>query len=146
MEVPKLTPKETTVPTKPADLQKWLVAGNYKKWPHETKPHKSSGPHDDGVVVHLSPAIATALNERKPVFPQGAATVKELYKAGKLAGWAVGVKTKPESDRGNNWYWYEVASTAANAKPTYEGVGYQACRECHMDSTHDLVMSGYPLQ
>ena len=145
MEVPKLKPIETTVPTKPAELQKWLAAGHYKKWPHETKPHPSKGPHDD-VVVFLSPAVATTLNERKPVHPQGAAAVKETYKGGKHAGWAVGVKTKPDSDDGNNWYWYEVASTAANAKPTYQGVGYQACRECHGESTRDNILSAYPLK
>jgi hypothetical protein len=61
-------------------------------------------------------------------------------------GWAVSVKVADDSDAGKGWYWYEVFSTEATAKPAYEGVGKKLCRACHSDGGVDQVLITYPLQ
>ena len=146
--VPSDLPAEATiVPVKPADLQAWLVAGHYRRWAHESKPHESSGPHGDAVKTFVSPSLHASLQKGGAPHPEGAASVKELYDAaGKHAGWAVSVKVAADSASGKGWYWYEISSTAAGAKPTYEGVGKELCRDCHTERGSDQVLTPFPLQ
>src|SRR5688572_17934402 len=44
------------VPTRPAELQAWLVASHYRSWTHESRPHESAGPHGDAVKTFVSPS------------------------------------------------------------------------------------------
>jgi hypothetical protein len=133
------------VPTKPAALQAWLVAGHYKVWPHESRRHESTGPHPEEVLTFVSPALHGTLSSGGPHAP-GAAAVKELYKQGAHTGWAVSVKVDADSNEGRGWYWYEVFSTKPGAKPAYEGLGKELCRDCHTESGIDQVLIPFPLQ
>jgi hypothetical protein len=132
-------------PTEPAALQAWLVAGHYKAWPHESKRHESTGPHPEEVLTFVSPALHATLSSGGPHAP-GAAAVKELYKQGAHTGWAVSVKVEADSNEGRGWYWYEVFSTQSDAKPGYEGLGKELCRDCHTESGIDQVLIPFPLQ
>jgi hypothetical protein len=137
---------DAEVPTTAAELQPWLATGAYKVWAHESKQHESGGPHAETVVTFISPSLAQSLAARAAAHPRGAASVKELYKAGKHVGWAVSVKTTGDSASGKNWYWYEVFSTAPAATAPYQGVGLELCRDCHNEGGSDQVLISYPLQ
>jgi hypothetical protein len=135
------------VPTRPAALQAWLVEGHYASWTHESKPHESAGPHGDAVRTFVSPSLLASLQRGGAPHPRGASAVKELYDArGTHTGWAVSVKVDDASANGRGWYWYEVFSTKAGARPAYEGKGERLCRECHADGGSDQVLIPYPLQ
>jgi|GEM_PF-1998359 len=95
-------------PTDSAALLKWLQAGSYKAWPKESAPHRSMGPHQILVVTYLNPPLDQSMAAKAAAHPKGAAAVKELDAGGKTTGWAVSVKTAPDSDGGKGWYWYEV--------------------------------------
>jgi hypothetical protein len=137
----------TVVPVKPAELQAWLVAGHYRSWAHESKSHESAGPHGDAVKTFVSPSLRASLQQGGAPHPRGAAAVKELYDAaGKHTGWAVSVKVAADSASGKGWYWYEVFSTAPGARPAYEGVGKELCRDCHTERGSDQVLIPFPLQ
>ena len=134
------------VPTSPRELQAWLIAGSYRTWPHESAQHPSSGPHAEGVITFLSPALEGSLRAKTKAHPQGAAAVKELFQGGKHVGWAVSVKTAADSAIGKNWYWYEILYTAPRAKAAYEGRGVEICRDCHTESGGvDQVLIDFPL-
>jgi hypothetical protein len=137
---------DAQVPTNAAELQQWLATGGYKVWAHESKQHPSDGPHAETVVTFISPSLAQSLAAKAKVHPRGAASVKELYKDGKHMGWAVSVKTADDSASGQNWYWYEVFSTAPSAKAPYQGVGVRLCRDCHDEGGSDQVLISYPLR
>ena len=133
-------------PTKPADLQAWLVAGHYKAWHHESKRHESAGPHPVEVQTYVSPSLHATLATGGP-HAVGAAAVKELYNGdGKHTGWAVSVKVDADSKEGRGWYWYEVFATTEKAKPAYDGKGKQLCRDCHTEGGIDQVLIPFPLQ
>jgi Cytochrome P460 len=142
-----LPAEATTVPVKPAELQAWLIAAHYRKWAHESKPHESTGPHEETVKTFISPSLRASLQQRDATHPEGAAAVKELYDgSGQHKGWAVSVKVAADSASGKGWYWYEVFSTAPDAKPAYEGVGKELCRDCHTEKSVDQVLVPFPLQ
>lgn len=144
--IPELPAIATTVPTKPDALQDWLIAGHYKAWPHESKLHPSEGPHET-VKVFLSPVLAKSLGQKSTQHPVGAAAVKEIYKDGAQAGWAVSVKLAANSNEGKDWYWYEVFSTQPKPKGAFQGTGFRICRDCHFEGGGvDLVRSEFPLQ
>jgi len=136
-----------TVPTEPEALNKFLQAGGYKTWPSESQPHDTAGPHPGGrVKAWLSPVLAKSLAEGAKSHPAGSAAVKEQFDgSGKLRGWSVSVKTAADSAGGNNWYWYEVESTAPGAKPGYAGLGTQPCAACHLPG-RDFVLTRFPLR
>lgn len=134
------------VPTTGPALQAWLVAGHYKSWAHESKPHPSDGPHAETVVTFLSPTLEQSLATKATVHPKGVAAVKELYKAGTHMGWAVSVKVAEDSASGKNWYWYEVFGTAREAKAPYQAIGLELCRDCHTEGGVDQVLVPFPLQ
>jgi hypothetical protein len=142
-----LPAEATTVPVKPAELQAWLIAAHYRKWAHESKPHESTGPHEETVKTFISPSLRASLQKGGAPHPEGAAAVKELYDgSGQHKGWAVSVKVAADSASGKGWYWYEVFSTAPDAKPAYEGVGKELCRDCHTEKSADQVLVPFPLQ
>ena len=127
-------------------LQPWLIAGSYRAWSHEATRHPSSGPHAEQVVTYLSPSLEESLRTKAKTHPLRAAAVKELFKGGRHVGWAVSVKTSPESASGKNWFWYEVLSTSPTAKAAYEGTGIEICRDCHTENGGiDQVLTDFPL-
>ncbi|MBX3156336.1 MAG: hypothetical protein KF773_10085 [Deltaproteobacteria bacterium] len=138
---------DVDVPIEPVALQAWLADGGYKAWPHESGKHESAGPHGDAVLTFLAPALVASLRRGKGhAHPKGVAAVKELYEKGKMSGWAVSVKLADDSADGRNWYWYEVFSTARDARATYQGVGFEVCRDCHSErGGNDHVQSPFPL-
>lgn len=136
---------EQTIPT--TALQPWLIAGSYRAWSHEATRHPSSGPHAEQVVTYLSPSLEESLRAKAKTHPLRAAAVKELFKGGTHVGWAVSVKTSPESVSGKNWFWYEVLSTSPTAKAAYEGTGIEICRDCHTENgSIDQVLTDFPLR
>jgi hypothetical protein len=135
-------------PTEPGALQAWLVDGGYKTWPRESGKHESAGPHGDAVLTFMTPQLLASLKRGKGnAHPKGVAAVKELYEKGKHIGWAVSVKLADDSADGHNWYWYEVFSTARDAKTDLVGKGFNICRDCHSErGGNDHVQSPFPLQ
>jgi hypothetical protein len=133
------------VPATRAELHKWLQAGKYKEFPHESEVHPSDGPHGD-VQTYLNPILEASLKAGNEAHPVNAAAVKELYGSdGKLSGWAVSVKTQVESADGDGWYWYETFSTADDADAAADGKGVGLCTGCHAGGT-DYVTIPYPLR
>jgi hypothetical protein len=57
--------------------------------------------------------------------PPGAASVKEIYASGALAGYAVAIHAEAGDCR--SWYWYERQGSTTYA----DGLGISACVGCH---------------
>jgi hypothetical protein len=132
------------VPTAGVDLFKYLQSGAYKSFSHESKVHRSQGPHGN-VITYVNPILEGSLKAQNEVHPVGAAAVKELYGGNnKLTGWSVSVKTQVESEEGKGWYWYEIFSTTDGSRPLADGKGVALCTGCHA-AGRDLVRIAYPL-
>lgn len=133
-------------PTAKDALLNWLQAGSYRNWEKESAPHQSLGPHPVQVVVYLNPALDRSLAAKAAAHPVGAAAVKELFDAsGKLAGWAVSVKTAADSEGGKGWYWYEILGTTPAARVVASANGVPLCVGCHAPGS-DFVLIPYPLK
>lgn len=133
-------------PTDGAAVLKWLQAGSYKKWPKESTPHKSLGPHPVQVITYLNPVLDKSLASKSSTHPAGSAAVKELLDAvGKLTGWAVSVKTDADSQAGKGWYWYEILGTTASGNVVANGIGVPLCYGCHTPG-RDFVLISHPLK
>ncbi|MDT3734698.1 MAG: hypothetical protein ROZ00_00560 [Denitratisoma sp.] len=133
-------------PAESQALNRFLQSGGYKRWPHESAPHPSRGPHPVTVQTYLNPAMQASLAAGNKDHPAGSAIVKELFDdKGAIRGWAVSVKTGAKSRLGKGWYWYEVLSPAADAKPDYAGQGLLLCSACHATGK-DYVLSDFPLK
>jgi len=131
-------------PTDGAALLKWLQAGAYKAWPKESAAHRSMGAHQTLVLTYLSPTLDKSL-EGKAAHPKGAAAVKELLDgAGKLAGWAVSVKTSADSAGGKGWYWFEILGTTPGSTVVASDHGVPLCVGCHARG-RDAVLTPHPL-
>ena len=132
-------------PTEAAALLKWLQSGAYKAWPKESAPHRSMGAHQTLVLTYISPALDKSLGGKAAAHPKGAAAVKELLDAGgKLAGWAVSVKTSADSDGGKGWFWFEILGTTAGSQTVANGPGVPLCVGCHTRG-RDAVLTEHPL-
>ena len=118
------------VPATKEALFPYLQAGGYKDFVHEAEIHPSLGPHDD-VRTYLNPVLARSLKAGNREHPVNSAAVKELYKEGRMYGWAAMVKTQEDSDNGQGWYWYEVISTTDPTQIVKEGNGDAFCSGCH---------------
>jgi hypothetical protein len=133
------------VPASGQELFPYLQSGAYKTFAHESKAHRSQGPHGD-VITYVNPILEGSLKAENAAHPAGAAAVKELVaKDGHLIGWSVSVKTQAESDEGDGWYWYEVFSTTDGSGPLADGNGVVLCTGCHA-SGRDFVRIPYPLR
>jgi hypothetical protein len=131
-------------PTESTALLKWLQAGTYKAWPKESAPHRSMGPHQTLVVTYLNALLDQSMTTKAASHPKGAAAVKELLDAeGKPYGWAVSVKTSPDSDGGKGWYWFEILGTAAG-NVVAQSNGVPLCSGCHIRG-RDFVLIPHPL-
>ena len=132
-------------PTESAALLKWLQGGSYKNWPKESAPHRSMGPHKALVLTYLNPTLDRSLEAKAASHPKGAAAVKELLdEVGKPAGWAVSVKTVPDSAAGKGWYWYEILGTTASSTVVSQAPGQPLCTGCHARG-RDFVLIPHPL-
>jgi hypothetical protein len=133
------------VPASGPELFQYLQSGAYKTFAHESKAHRSQGPHGD-VIVYVNPILESSLKAQNTAHPAGAAAVKELVDGNnQLIGWSVSVKTQAESDEGNGWYWYEVYSTTDGSGPLADANGAALCTGCH-SSGRDFVRIPYPLR
>jgi hypothetical protein len=134
-----------TPPNEGNALLKWLQAGSYLKWPKESAPHRSMGPHKSLVLTYLNPVLDRSLETKAKAHPQGAAAVKELLdEAGKLSGWAVSVKTAANSDGGKGWYWYEILGSTSSGSVVAQANGVPLCAGCHTRGS-DFVLISHPL-
>lgn len=134
------------VPTTTEDLFAYLTSGEYKRFAHESAVHSSAGPHGGAVLSYVNALLDGSLRSVATAHPAGAASVKELYASDRvtLTGWAVSVKTSPQSDDGQGWYWREFFSTT-DAAQSIGGQGSTACVGCHA-AGNDYVRIPYPLQ
>jgi hypothetical protein len=141
---------DSAVPTDQDELFKYLKSGGYKNFAaHESGPHPTRGPHTNigwPVLVYLDPLLDASMAAGNDSHPVGAASVKEMYDDdGDLQGWAVMVKTEPDSAGGRGWFWYEVTSTRSGDEPVAIGNGVPLCLGCHFPG-QDFVLTNYPLQ
>ena len=147
------TPSEiegTTVPTNQDELFAFLKGKSYASWDaKESSLHPSRGPHTNfgkPVRVFMNETLAESMGSGNREHPIGSTAVKEMYDdAGVLAGWAVEIKTKDQSDGGDGWFWYEVTSTETGDAPFAIGNGVSGCYTCHSGGGHDYVKSNWPL-
>lgn len=124
-------------------LEAWLADGSYKTWSVESAVHASTGPHGGNVRTFVNDVALASLAADNAEHPQDAATVKELYGGGfdEIIGYAVSLKTAPESQGGGTWYWYERINDT-----TYGGdLGVGLCTGCH-GGGDDYILTPYPLQ
>lgn len=133
-------------PTDKDKLFEWLSARQYEDWPHESKPHRSAGPHPVQVIAYLNPKLDESLASGNALHPTGSAAVKELLNAsGELAGWAVSVKTQADSDTGKGWFWYEILGTSPDSRIVAAQNGVPLCFGCHLPGK-DFVLIPHPLK
>jgi hypothetical protein len=134
-----------TPPAEASALRSWLDAGRYRDWSHESRQHRSTGLHPEAVVTYVNAPLHDSLAAAAREHPAGAAAVKELYRGGRLSGFAVAIKTEARSAVGRGWYWYEVTSLDAEAKPVAAANGVPLCLGCHLTG-RDFVLTPFPLR
>lgn len=117
-----------------AALQTWLTRGDYKSWTCEDAPHAARPPGAHGSNRICSNDVLSASTDG--TFPVGAASVKELWREGKVFGFAVGVKLTGGADAGS-WYWYEAVGDTVYGDGTNVGV----CVNCHAGAARDYVFT-----
>jgi hypothetical protein len=131
------------VPSSAAELLPWLQKGGYRELVAEPAVHKSKGPHPVLVRSFFTPELAASLaaNNEDAEHPACSAAVKELFHEDGTSrrGWAVAVKIRPESNDGDNWYWYEVTEPDGSDLVA-DGDGVPLCKNCHFGG-HDFVLS-----
>jgi hypothetical protein len=117
-----------------AALSAWLSEGHYKAWACEAAAHpaRPPGAHGENRICSNALLSATAAGD----YPVGAAAVKELYRNGAIAGYAVGVKVAAPSS-GQSWYWYEAIGSSVIA----DGVNRALCSNCHAGAPRDFVFT-----
>jgi len=99
-----------TPPMGGAAVEAWLAQGFYKSWNCESAVHASRSPSPHNFNRICSNDIISASVAGTATWPEGAAAVKELYDTATdttPVGYAVYLKTQPDSATGAGWYWYE---------------------------------------
>ncbi len=132
-------------PTESQALFTWLAAGSYLDWEAESAIHPSAGPHGGDVRTFVNDTLLGSLADGASSHPAGSASVKELYSAGELRGWATFVKTSDDSAQGDNWFWYENFSVTDASSPVAADFGVGLCVNCHV-AGQDFVLTPFPLQ
>jgi hypothetical protein len=122
-------------------MEAWLDEGFYDDWVCEPEPNtKTDGAaaihvHGDATRVCTNILLAASRLRSEGEFPVGAASVKEVYdEQGALGARLVSVKTAPESDGGEGWFWY--------AAPDVAGHGLTDCTGCHAAAAEDADHPG----
>lgn len=130
------------IPTGEAQLEPWLLAGNYRGWRSESERHPSTGPHPVTVRTFVNDVLFDSLSAGNTQHPRGAAAVKELYNSsGNLRGFAVSLKVADDSAEGTGWYWYEKVGSSVFA----DGNGESICTGCHTFGA-DFILIPFPLE
>ncbi len=115
-------------------LKAWLADGSYRSWTCVVAPHAARPPGAHGSNRICSNGVLSATTTG--TFPAGAASVKELWRDGKVTGYAVGVKLTDSADVGS-WYWYEAVGDSIYADGTNVGL----CTGCHSGASRDYVFT-----
>ena len=146
LAAPGIAFTDDTPPTDGAELFSWLKAGKYKAWISESEKHPSAGPHPSAVIAYVNDVLNSSLTNGADSHPVGAAAVKELYDSSdQLSGWAVSVKTQPDSQHGQGWYWYEILGVESTGNVVANGNGVALCYGCHTPG-QDFVLIPHPLK
>ncbi len=137
-------PAPDAAPGDPGDAQRppqghaalvgWLEAGHYKAWACEPAPHPARPPGAHGMNRICTNAALSATADGP--YPIGAAAVKELYRNGAVAGYAVGLKIAAPA-AGSSWYWYEAVGSSVIADRVDQGL----CSSCHAGAPRDYVFT-----
>lgn len=119
------------------DMPLWLSAGFYRAWRCEPAPHagRPPSPHGTTRICNNDALVAAGSGP----FPVGTATVKEIFDAGGISGYAVSRKLTAGT-AGDAWYWYE--GSGGNVYANAEGVG--GCTGCHAGAARDFVFTVVP--
>jgi hypothetical protein len=118
-----------TPPMGAAALEAWLATGAYKDWQCEEQAQER-GPFPHGVNRICSNATISSEARGSGDWPDGAASVKEIFEAlgdAEPIGYAVLLKTAADGAGGDNWYWYERVADTTYA----DGLGVALCVDCH---------------
>ncbi|HSN98309.1 MAG TPA: hypothetical protein VLS89_08420 [Candidatus Nanopelagicales bacterium] len=120
-----------TPPMGAVAVEAWLAEGHYLSWACETDEHEARPPGAHGANRICSNDLLSGAGDTGD-YPEGAATVKELWDAvgGQIRGYAVMLKVQPDSDGGAGWYWYERIGSTEYA----DGPGVGLCAGCHQDA------------
>ncbi len=112
---------------------KWLAARKYSNFAADSVVHPStSGPAVHGDVrTFFNKKLAESMSQGNDSHPIGSLAVKELFKDNTLIGWALAIKSKEDSGKGDGWYWYENLSTTDSKNPVAAGMGHVSCVGCH---------------
>jgi hypothetical protein len=112
-------------PTGKAAMGQWLVDQPYTDWSCEPAPHPSrnGSPHGNNRIC----SNAKLAGSTSPLYPAGAATVKELLNAdGSVAGHSV-LRKLEDGAGGSTWYFFEQFE----GKNYADGADSLACSGCH---------------
>jgi hypothetical protein len=123
-------------------MQAWLAGGAYLEWHCEPAPHDARPPSPHGVDRVCSNDLLSA--HTTGPYPVGAASVKELYKNGAVAGYAVYRKAEPGGG-GGAWYWYEQTTSGTVVADGFGDAGSarSSCVGCHEAAGSDADHPGH---
>ena len=112
-----------------AALNEWLATGVYLNWNCEIAPVNRDSAHGSNRVCSNDIIAQDLQSSNVTPWRQGAAAVKELYNdnLSTIIGYAVYIKTAPNSSNGENWYWYEIINNSIVADTLGDGF----CARCH---------------
>jgi len=146
-----ITSNAQTPPTSGrVDIEAWLADASYKTWACEPAVHAARDPSPHGFNRICSNDLIAGSATGTAAWPKGAAAVKELYAsltATTPFGYAVYLKTAPDSASGANWYWYERVPLTSDAPHDANGTVADGkggggtpltiCVDCHRGAGSD---------
>jgi hypothetical protein len=119
------------------DIYAWLEAGYHNDWHCEDEPQPKASVHSSNRICNND--ILYDAREGDGIWPVGAASVKEIFKDGSIATYAVYRKVEA-FEGGASWYWYE-----GNGDKVYaNGEDEEGCTECHGTAPRDFVFTVIP--
>lgn len=136
-QTPPLDPTQTP-PVGEAETAAWLEAGSFRNWTCEPAVHAARSPSPHGFNRICSNDVISRNVSANGEWPVGAAAVKQVYDRlsdTTPSGYAVYLKTEPESQGGKNWYWYEKLK----GRSTISGIGASVCIGCHIDAGSSIM-------
>jgi len=132
-----------TPPMGAAKLAAWLTSRAYQDWQCEEEPHAQRSPSPHSVNRICTNGLISDDATGSADWPEGAAAVKEIYAAlgdAEPIGYAVYLKTAPDSAQGDNWYWYERVGDGK----AVDGLGLPGCVGCHAAAGADAEHTPSP--
>lgn len=129
-----MTVDDQSPPTTHAALVPWLADGAYQTWACEPEAHPARPPGAHGSNrICSNDLLSTTANGPYPI---GAASVKELYRNGQPAGYAV-MRKLASTGAPSDWYWYELIGSSVVADGRSPGI----CTGCHSDAPRDFIFT-----